>query len=273
MKARRVAHERPAFPRVGRVPDRGPVAQRRDRQPEQLAEFDDLLDGAFGQPGPDPVADELAVFPSPDLKTELRNLGQLGAVDHRGEVQPLLAGDHGDPDVAVLGRLDRGHFDRARNRRHLQQLGMQPLAALHQRDRFQHGQIQVFAGPAVLDAAAHRQRTERGEHPAHVLPEVTADRDRRPGRIAAETGQARPCLQGEFAGGAVGVRTGPAEVGDGDDDRPGNSASKLLRIDAQLGRLRPGGRHHDDVGADQLVPVALESPSADQVRLRLPALR
>ena len=49
------------------------------------------------------------VLPPPDLKTELRNFGQLGAVDHRGEIQPLLAGDHGDPNVAVLGRLDRGH--------------------------------------------------------------------------------------------------------------------------------------------------------------------
>ena len=113
MKARRIAHERPAFPRVGRVADRGPVAQRRDRQSEKLSEFDNLLDGAFGQPGSDAFADELAVLPPPDLKTELRNFGQLGAVDHRGEIQPLLAGDHGDPDVAVLGRFDRGHFDGA----------------------------------------------------------------------------------------------------------------------------------------------------------------
>ncbi len=110
----------------------------------------------------------------------------------------------------------------------------------------------MLAGSAVLDAAAHRQRTERGEHPAHVLPEVTADRDRRSGRVAAESGQARPCLQGEFAGGTIGERPGPAEVGDGDDDRPGELREQLLRVDAQLGRLRPGGRHHDDVGAGQL---------------------
>ena len=46
----------------------------------------------------------------------------------------------------------------------------------------------MFAATAALDAAAQRQRAERGAHPAHVLAEVTADRDRRPGRIAAETG-------------------------------------------------------------------------------------
>jgi hypothetical protein len=164
------------------------VTQRRDRQPEQLPEFDDFLDGAFGQPGTDPAPDEVAVFPSADLKTQLGNLGQLGAVDHRREIEPLLAGDHGDPDVAVLGRLDRRYFDRAQDRRRLQQLGVQPFATLHQRDRFQHGQIQVLAGSATLDAAAQRQRAECGRHPAHVLAEVTTDRDRWSGRIAAETG-------------------------------------------------------------------------------------
>src|SRR6202035_2364670 len=110
----------------------------------------------------------------------------------------------------------------------------------------------MLAGSTVLDAAAHGQRAERGEHPAHVLPQVAADRDRWSGRVAAEAGQARPRLQGELAGGTVGVRTGPAEIGDGDDDRPRELRQHLLRIDAQLGRLRPGGRHHDDVGAGEL---------------------
>src|SRR6202020_2816608 len=93
--------------------------------------------GAGGsQPGADAFADEITIFPPPDLKTELRNFGQLGAVDHRGEIQPLLASHHGDPDVAVLSRLDPRHLDGARDRRHLKKLGVKPFATLHQRDRF-----------------------------------------------------------------------------------------------------------------------------------------
>ncbi len=72
---------------------------------------------------------------------------------------------------------------------------------------------------AVLDAAAHGQRAERGEHTTHVLPQVAADRDGWPGGVAAKPGRARPGLQGELAGSAVGIWAGPAEVGDGDDDR------------------------------------------------------
>ena len=221
-------------------------------QPEQLPEFDDLVDSAFGQPRPDPLPDEVAVLPSPDLETQLRDLGQLRAVDHRREIQPLLAGDHGDPDVAVFGRLDRRHFDGARHRRRLQQVGVQRFAALHQRDCFQHGQIQVFAWSAVLDAAAHGQRPECGEDATHVLAEVATDRDRRSGWVTAETGQAGPRLQGELAGGSIGIGTAPAEVGNGDDDRPRELCQQQLRIDVPLHRLRPGGRHHDDVGAGDL---------------------
>src|ERR1700758_1030265 len=91
-------------------PVREPVTQRRDRQPEQLPEFDDLLDGALGHPGPDLFADQVAVVPPTDLKTQLLDRLQLRAPDHRDKVEPLLTGDHGDPDVAVLGRLDGGHF-------------------------------------------------------------------------------------------------------------------------------------------------------------------
>jgi hypothetical protein len=126
------------------------------------------------------------------------------------------------------------------------------VAALHQRDCFQHRQIEMLAESALLDAAAHGQRAESGEHPAHVLAQVATDRDRRSGWVAAEAGQARPRLQGELAGGTIGVRTDPAEIGDGDDDRPRELRQQLLRVDAQLRRLRPGGRHHDDVGAGEL---------------------
>ncbi len=46
----------------------------------------------------------------------------------------------------------------------------------------------MFTPTTTLDAAAQRQRAEGGGHPAHVLPEVATDRDRRSGRIATETG-------------------------------------------------------------------------------------
>ena len=110
MKARRVADKHPTLRGVLHIPDGGAVAQRRDRQPEQLPEFDDLGDGPFGQPRADLLADQVAVAPAADLKTQLFNFFELRALDHRDEVEPLLAGDHGDPDVAVLGRLDRGDF-------------------------------------------------------------------------------------------------------------------------------------------------------------------
>src|SRR6202042_3670653 len=119
-------------------------------------------------------------------------------------------------------------------------------------DCFQHRQIEMLAGSALLDAAAYSQRAESGEHPAHVLAQVAADRDRRSGWVAAEAGEARPRLQGELAGGTIRVRTGPAEIGDGDDDRPPELRPHLLRIDAQLRGLRPGGRDYDDVGACEL---------------------
>ena len=227
MKSRRVAHERAAFRGVGGVANRRTIAQGSDRQPKQLAQLDHFGDGAFGKPRPNLLADEVAVLPSADLETQLRILGQLRAVDHRREIQPLLAGDHRDSDVAVLGLLDRRHFDGARHRRCIQQVRVQPLAALHQRDCFQHRQIQVFAGSSVLDTAAHRQRAERGEHPAHVLTQVATDRDRWSGWVAAEAGQTRPCLQRELAGGAIGVGSGPTEVGDGHDDRSAETARAI----------------------------------------------
>ena len=82
------------------------------RQPEQLAEFDDLGDGALAHPRPDAFTDPVAVVPSPDLETKLGDLGEFRAIHHRGEVEPLLSGDHADADVAVVGLLDRRHLDR-----------------------------------------------------------------------------------------------------------------------------------------------------------------
>ena len=128
----------------------------------------------------------------------------------------------------------------------------------------------MLTGSAVFDATAHGQCTEGGEHPAHVLAQVAADRDRGPGRVAAESGQAGPRLQGELAGGTIGIRTGPAEVGDRDDDRSRELRQQPLRFDAPQGRLRSGGGHHDDVGAGEL---GAEVGTAAQVTLRLPALR
>ena len=187
MEAGGIADEHPTLCYVVHVADRGAVAQRRDRQPEQLTEFDDLLDGPFGHPGADLFANEIAVCPPADLETQLFDLLELRAFDHRGEVEPLLTGDHGDPDVAVLGRFDRGHFESAADRRHLKQLRMQPFAALHQGDRLEHGQVEMLTGTAVLDAAAHRQRAECGEHATHVLPQVAADRNRWPCGITAKS--------------------------------------------------------------------------------------
>ena len=131
-ESRRVVDVDAALPQVVHLRDGRTVAERGQRQPEQLAEFDDLLDGALAHPRVDPFTDPVAVVPSPDLEPQLRNLGELGAIHHRGEVEPLLPGDHADADVAVLGRLDRRHLDRALDGRHLQQLRVQPFAALHQ---------------------------------------------------------------------------------------------------------------------------------------------
>ncbi len=169
MKAGAVVHKHPAARRILRIPDRGTVAQRRDRQPEQLTELDDLIDGSFGHPRADLFPDEVAVGPPADLKTKLFDLLELRTLDHRSEVEPLLTGDHRHPDVAVLGRFDRRHLQRAADRGDLQQLRMQPFAALHRGDRFEHGQIQMFARAAALDAAAHGERAERREHAAHEL--------------------------------------------------------------------------------------------------------
>ena len=87
------------------------VAERGERQPEQLPEFDDLVDGALPHPRVDALPNPVAVVPSADLESQLGYLGELRAIHHRGEVEPLLAGHHGDADVAVLGGFDGRHFD------------------------------------------------------------------------------------------------------------------------------------------------------------------
>ena len=227
------------------------VAQRGQRQPEKLAEFDDLVDGALAHPRVDPLADPVAVVPSPDLESQLRDLGELRAVHHRGEVQPLLAGHHADADVTVLGRLDRRHLDRARDRRPGKQLRMQPFAALHQRDRLEHGHVQVAAWPAARDPTPQRHRPVGRPCPTHVLAQLTTDRDRGARGISAKTGQSGRGLKGELGRGSLRPRTGPAEVGDGHHDalRPG--LDQPCRVNALFGGGGPVAGDDHDVGPGQ----------------------
>ena len=257
MKTGRVGDEHPTFGHVSHVAHGGAVTQCRDRQPEKLSQLDDLGDGPFGHPGTDQFVDEVAILPATDLKTQLWNLLELRTFDHRREVQPLLSGHHRDADVAVFGRDDRRYFQGAANRRDPQQLGMQPFAALHGRDRLEHGQIQMFARATPPDAAPHGQRAERRIHPAHVLAEVATDRDGRPGGIPPKTGATRPGLQRELGSGAVRKWSGPAEVGDRDHDRLRRLRQQLLRIDAQGGGLRTPPGHDHDVGSGEFGAVAL----------------
>ncbi|CAG6869654.1 hypothetical protein PICSAR118_01116 [Mycobacterium avium subsp. paratuberculosis] len=251
METRGILDEHVALAHVFQIPDGGTVTQRGDRQPEKLPQFHDFGDGAFGQPGMDQFADQVAVLPPADLEPQLFDLLQLRAFDHRGEVEPLLTGDHGDPDVAVLGGFDRRDFGGATDRRDTQQLRMQPFAALHRGQRLQHGQVEVFAGTAALDAAAQRQHAERGEHTAHVLAQIAPDGDRRPGRVAAEPRRARPRLQRELGGGPLREGARPAEVGDGDDDGARRLPQQSGRVDAQRRGPRRAGGDDDDVGAGQ----------------------
>jgi hypothetical protein len=58
-------------------------------------------------------------------------------------------------------------------------------------------------------------------------------------------------LQRELGGGAVGERTGPAEVGDRDDNRTRGLRQQLLRIDAQGAGLRTPGCHDYHVGGGE----------------------
>ena len=53
-------------------------------------------------PRPDAFTDPVPVVPSPDLETKCGISVSSGQSDHRGEVEPLLSGDHADADVAVL---------------------------------------------------------------------------------------------------------------------------------------------------------------------------
>ena len=204
--------------------------------------------------GPKPSADALpyplAVLPAAQLETQLGDFGEFGAFHHRGEVEPLLSGDHRDADVAVLGGLDGRHLERALDRRNVHQLRVQPLAALHQCHRFEHRQVQVFPGSAAPHPVVDRQGTERGECTGHVLPQVAADRDRRPVGIAAEPGAPRPCLQRELGRGTFGPRAGPAEIGHGDDNAPRRHRKQPLGVDATARRARG---HHDDVGPSQQI--------------------
>ena len=236
---------------VVHVRDRGTVAEGRQRQPEELSELDDLRDRPLAHPRVDPFTDPVAVVPSPDLEPQLRNLGEVGTVDHCGEVQPLLAGDHADAHVAVLGGLDRRHLHRAFDGWPLQQLRVQPFAALHQRDRLQHGQVQVPARAAARDAAAQCHCAVRCPGRAHVLAEVAADRDRRALGVAAKAGEPRVGLEGELGRGPLRPGPCPAEVGDGHDDAVGPRPQQPRRIDAMRSGSRPGAGHDHNVGGGQ----------------------
>ena len=228
-----------------------PLPNGASGKPEQLAEFDDLLDGALAHPRIDPLADPVAVVPSPDLESQLRDLGELRAVHHRGEVQPLLAGHHADTDVTVLGRLDRRHLDRARDRRPRKQLRMQPFAALHQGDRLEHGHVQVAARSAARDPTPQRHRTVGRPCPTHVLAQLTTDRDRGARGISAKTGQPGRGLKGELGRGTLRPRTGPAEIGDGHHDalRPG--LDQPCRVNALFGGGGSVAGDDHDVGPGQ----------------------
>ena len=236
------------------VRDRRAVAERGQRQPEQLAEFDDLLDGALAHPRVDPLADPVAVVPSPDLESQLRNLGELRAVDHRGEVQPLLPRDHADADVAVLGGFDRRHLDRAPDRRPCSScecshslLCINVIASSIDMSR-------CPPGPPRADATAQRQRAVGGPAAAHVLPQLAADRDRRARGIAAETGAARTsaCRVNSVAGrsdhGPVQPKSEIVTT-----TQSGAGLEQPLGIDAARGRRGPVRGDDHDVGAGQQI--------------------
>jgi hypothetical protein len=232
----------PAFAQVVHLRDGRAVADRRQRQPEQLAELDDLGDGAGAQPRVDPFPDEVAVVPAAELEPQFGNLGQLRAFHHRDEVQPLLSGDHADADVAVLGRFDGRHLHRPPYRRHPHQRRVQPLGALHQRDRLQHRQVQMPTGPAAAHPPVQRERPERRPHPGHVLAQVAPDGDGRPGGVTAESGEARLGLQRELVGRPV--RASAAEGGDRHDHAPGRAVQLVVGVEV-------GAVGDDDVGAGQ----------------------
>jgi hypothetical protein len=124
---RRVFDERRSFGEVAHAGQRRAVADRGDRNPEQRSEFDDFSDGPGPEPPSDEFTDPVALVPAAHLETELGVVGELRAVHHRTEVQPLLPGGHRDPDVAVPGGLDRrnlgGAFDGSARHEFLAQPG------------------------------------------------------------------------------------------------------------------------------------------------------
>ena len=188
------------------------------------------------------------------LEPEFRKLGELGAIHHRSEVEPLLTGDERHADEAVLGAFDGRHFDGPADRPHLQQMGVQPLRALHrQRHRLEQRQIEVLARATRRDAPGHGERRERRERAPDVLADVTADGYRRAVGHSAKPRGATPALEGELGGRPVRPRTRPAVVGNGDDDA--RTAGRRLRGLEQACPARGGPArrvHHDVRAGDQV---------------------
>lgn len=115
-----------------------------------------------------------------------------------------------------------------------------------------------------------RRRTASAPNAANAPPMYSPGRRR--SRWAARRGhlearRARPCLQRELGGCAIGIGTGPAEVGDGDDDHPRRVGQQPLRIDPELRRPRPSGGDDHDVGRGEFGTTSLRIQRAGQAAL------
>jgi aminoglycoside phosphotransferase (APT) family kinase protein len=111
-------HEHAALDEVVHREHVAPVAHRRDRHAEQLAQLADLGDGVRGQPRAHHRLGERAVAPAPAHGVEALVGRQVVTSDHRREVGPLLRREHAQADPAVLARHDLGPVAAARHDRH-----------------------------------------------------------------------------------------------------------------------------------------------------------
>lgn len=86
----RVTNQHPAVDQVGRLSGSVTVTPAPRSVGRTVSPADDLLDDSFCHSGTNPFLDQVAVFPSADLKPQLRNTAKFRAVDHGHEVKPWL---------------------------------------------------------------------------------------------------------------------------------------------------------------------------------------
>ncbi len=233
-----IVEQRPG-PHLLVVGQRLAVADGHDRDPVGGRLLDHLGDRVLAGPGADRLDDVRPVDP-PGLDEQRVVGGEVGAADHREEGVPLLGGDRGDADVAVVARLDPRHHEEGRP-----VTGPSREAGLHgrvvgERDRHHLQRRHVHQRPAPGRERGDRaQRAVEADGPPGERP---ADHERRSVRAAVGHQPAGEGLEEELGTGLARPRPGEPEVGVAHDDEPGVGRGQA---DGVVGRP-----HHHDVCLD-----------------------